>query len=69
MLKFKVTGEITVSPLATSENEFKEGLEKVINEWLRGNVCNYQGGVSVELVDEKNDWKSYQIKILKTPTH
>jgi hypothetical protein len=60
MLKFKVTGEITVSPLATSEQEFTEGLSKAINQWLRSNVCNYRGGVVVELVEEKNyesDWQ------------
>ena len=60
MLKFKVTGEITVSPLATSEEEFTQGLSKAINQWLRSNVCNYKGEVLVELVEKQNyesDWQ------------
>jgi hypothetical protein len=55
MLKFKVTGEITVSPLKTSEQEFTEGLSKAINQWLRSNVCNYKGAVDIELVGDTDE--------------
>jgi hypothetical protein len=59
MLKFKVTGEITVSPLKTSEQEFTQGLSKAINQWLRSNVCNYTGAFAVELVNAnyEADWQ------------
>lgn len=43
MLEIEITGRIEASSMAISAEEIQDAF----NEWLKTNVCNYKGSVTV----------------------